>query len=81
MKEPISDNRQAMDSMSLPEGSRPSSREEIGRHRRRREADPLSSQRGASASAEADLASTIERLPLHLRSMVSLLAWTVTLSI
>ena len=40
-----------------------------------------SGQRGASAAAEIDLASTIERLLPHLRLMVSLLARAVTLSV
>ena len=81
MEEPISESRQAMDSVSLPEGSRLAPREEAGHHRRRREADRLSGQCGASAPAETELASTIERLPPHLRSMVSLLAQTVTPSV
>ena len=66
MEEPISDNRRARDSASLPEGSQPTSWEEIGRHKRGREADLPSGQRGAFDPAEADLASTIERLPPHL---------------
>ena len=81
VEEPISENRRAMDSVSFLEGSRPSSREETSRHKRRREADRPNGQRGASAPAEADLAFTIERLLPHLRSMVSLLARTVTPSI
>ena len=48
---------------------------------RRREVDHPSGQRGASATTEADLASTIWRLSLHLQSMVSLLARTITPSV
>ena len=81
MEEPISESRWATYSASLSEGSRLTPREEAGRLRRYREADRLSRQRGASAPVEADLASTLERLLPHLRSMVSLLAWTVTLSV
>ena len=81
VEEPSSMSRQVKESVSLPTTSCLTSREEAGRHRRRREADRLSGQRGASALAEANLASTIERLPPHLRSMVSLLSRTVTPSI
>ena len=70
-----------MEPASLPATSRSTSREDSGRHRRRREVDHPSKQRGASATTEADLASTIQRLPPYLQSMVSLLAQTVTQSV
>ena len=41
------------------------SREDSGRHKRRGEVDHSDSQRGAPATIEADLASTIRRLPTH----------------
>ena len=74
MEEAPSANRRVMEPASLPAASRYASREDSGRHRRRREADHLSGQRGVTATTEADLASTIQRLPPHLQSMVSLLA-------
>ena len=81
MEEPTSENRQATESANLPAASRPASPEEAGHHRRRREADRLSGQHEPSTPAETDLASTIERLPPHLPSMVLLLARTVTPSV
>ena len=78
MEELASENRRATKSAGLPATSRPSPQDEEGRQKRRRETDRPSGQRGASTTAETDLASTIERLPPHLRSMVSLLARTVT---
>ena len=81
MEELASENRRAVESTGLQAAPHPSPREEEGRQRRRRETDRLSGQRGASTATETDLASTIERLPPHLRLMVSLLAWTVTPSV
>ena len=59
----------------------PSARGEENRQRRRRETDHPSGQRGASPTAEANLASTIKQLLSHLRLMVSLLARTVSPSV
>ena len=80
-EEPPSIDRQAAEPVSLSSVPRFTSREDSGRHRRRREVDHPSGQHEASATAEDDLASTIRRLPPHLQSMVSLLAQTVTPSI
>ena len=81
MEEPLFTDKRAAEPASLLFASRSTSREDSGCHRRRREVGHLSSQRGASATVEADLASTIWRLLSHLQSMVSLLARTVTPSI
>ena len=81
MEELAYENRWAAELASLLAASHPSPREEEGHQRRRRETDRPSGQRGASTATGIDLASTIERLPPHLRSMVSLLAQTVTPSV
>ena len=70
-----------MELASLPAASRSTFREDSGRHKRRREADHPSRQRGATATAEVGLASTIQGLLPHLQLMVSLLARTVTPSV
>ena len=66
-----------MEFPSLTSASRPTVREEESRQRRRKEAGHPSNQHGVSTAAEIDLTSTIEKLPSHLRLMVSLLAQTV----
>ena len=80
-EEPSSENRRAAKSSGLTKASHLTARGEENRQRRRRETDHLSGQCGASLAAEADLASTIEQLPSHLRLMVLLLAQTVSLSV
>ena len=59
VKEPFSADRCVVEPASLPSASRSASREDLSLHRRRREAGHPSGQRRASATAEADLASTI----------------------
>ena len=80
-EEPPSENRQAAESSGLMATSWSAAREEEGRQRRPIETDHPSGQRGASIGVEADLASTIEQLQSHLRSMMTLLARTVTPSV
>ena len=80
-EEPSSENRRPAEFPSLTVASGPTIREEENCQRRCGETGQSSDQRGASTAAEADLTSIIEQLPSHLRSMVSLLARTVTPSV
>ena len=61
--------------------SRSAAREEENRQRMRKEVDHPSEQRGSSTAANADLTSIIGQLPLHLQSMVTLLAPTISPSV
>ena len=66
MEEPSSADRRAVEPASLPAASQSASREDSGSRMRRNEANHPSGQRGASATAEANLASTIQHLPPYL---------------
>ena len=77
-EEPSSENRRVAGSPGLTVASRLVPRGEENHQRRRKETNQPSGQRGASPAAKADLASNIEQLLSHLRSMVSLLARTVS---
>ena len=81
MEEPAYENRRVAESTGLSRALSPYPWEEEGRQRRCREIDRPSGQRGGSTATKTDLASTIEQLLPHLRSMVSLLAQTVTPSV